>query len=198
MVSRTSTRPQVDSAHACADLATSEIPTTSTEAVTVAVKSLAQCCLQLDAETTALNKQIEALTAQACPELRQVYGVGPDTAATLLVALGDNPERIGSDAAFAKLCGVAPVEASSGTTIRHRLNRGGNRTPTAPCTSSALSDYAAINPPATTSPAAPPKAEPSPKSCAASRDTSPARSTTPSYPRAKKSPLKPLSQHQDS
>ena len=127
MVSRTSTRPQVDSAHACADLATSEIPTTSTEAVTVAVKSLAQCCLQLDAETTALNKQIEALTAQACPELGQVYGVGPDTAATLLVALGDNPERIGSDAAFAKLCGVAPVEASSGTTIRHRLNRGGNK-----------------------------------------------------------------------
>ena len=87
--------------HACADLATSEIPTTPTEAVTVAVKSLAQRCLQLDAEATALDKQIEALTAQACPELRQVYGVGPDTAATLLVALGDNPERIGSDAAFA-------------------------------------------------------------------------------------------------
>ncbi len=100
---------------------------TPTEAVTIAVKSLAQRCLQLDTETTALDKPIEALTAQACPQLRQVYGVGPDTAATLLVALGDNPERIGSDAAFAKLCGVAPVEASSGKTIRHRLNRGANR-----------------------------------------------------------------------
>jgi transposase len=55
-----------------------------------------------------------------------LYGVGPDTAATLLVALGDNPERIGSDAAFAKLCGVSPIEASSGKIVRHRLNRGGN------------------------------------------------------------------------
>ncbi|MCW2655770.1 MAG: hypothetical protein QOE41_2070 [Mycobacterium sp.] len=45
----------------------------------------------------------------------------------MLVALGDNPHRITSDAAFAKLCGVAPVEASSGKTMRHRLNRGRNR-----------------------------------------------------------------------
>ncbi|QZA07904.1 transposase [Mycobacterium sp. SVM_VP21] len=112
---------------ACADLATSGIARTPAEAVTVAVKSLAQRCRQLDAETKALDIQIEALTAQACPPLRQVYGVGPDTAATLLVALGDNPERIGSDAAFAKLCGVSPIEASSGKTVRHRLNRGGNR-----------------------------------------------------------------------
>ena len=73
------------------------------------------------------SEEIEALTAYACPALRQVYGVGADTAATLLVALGDNPERIGSDAAFAKLCGVSPIEASSGKTVRHRLNRGGNR-----------------------------------------------------------------------
>ena len=60
-------------------------------------------------------------------QLRAVYGVGPDTAATLLTAIGDNPDRICSDAAFAKLCGVCPLEASSGKTIRHRLNRGGNR-----------------------------------------------------------------------
>jgi len=112
---------------ACAGLATSEIPSTPTEAVSIAVKSLAERCLQLDAETKARDTQIEALTAHACPALRQVYGVGPDTAATLLVALGDNPERIGSDAAFAKLCGVSPIEASSGKTVRHRLNRGGNR-----------------------------------------------------------------------
>src|SRR5271163_1971775 len=112
---------------ACAGLATSEIPSTPTEAVSIAVKSLAERCLQLDAETKARDTQIEALTAHACPTLRHVYGVGPDTAATLLVALGDNPERIGSDAAFAKLCGVSPIEASSGKTVRHRLNRGGNR-----------------------------------------------------------------------
>ena len=54
-------------------------------------------------------------------------GVGTDTAATLLVAAGDNPERLKSEASFARLCGVAPLAASSGKTSRHRLNRGGNR-----------------------------------------------------------------------
>jgi transposase len=111
----------------CADLATPGIACTPAEAVSVAVKTLAERCLALDAEAKTLDTQIEALTAHACPALRQVYGVGPDTATTLLVALGDNPERIGSDAAFAKLCGVSPIEASSGKTVRHRLNRGGNR-----------------------------------------------------------------------
>jgi transposase len=122
---------------ACTDLTISGIACTPAEAVSIAVKSLAERCLALDAETKALDIQIETLTAQACPALRQVYGVGPDTAATLLVALGDNPERIGSDAAFAKLCGVSPIEASSGKTVRYRLNRGGNRDANraAPCTS---------------------------------------------------------------
>ena len=54
-------------------------------------------------------------------------GVGTDTAAALLVAVGDNPERLKSEASFARLCGVAPLAASSGKTSRHRLNRGGNR-----------------------------------------------------------------------
>ena len=61
------------------------------------------------------------------PQLLELYGVGPDTAATLLVAAGDNPHRIKSEAAWAHLCGVAPIPASSGKTVRHRLNRGGNR-----------------------------------------------------------------------
>ena len=56
-----------------------------------------------------------------------MYGVGYDVAAKLLVAAGDNPDRLRSEAAFAHLCGVAPLEASSGKTHRHRLNRGGNR-----------------------------------------------------------------------
>lgn len=93
----------------------------------MAIKSLATRCGDLDAEAARLKHHIDTLTATAAPELRAVYGVGPDTAATLLAAIGDNPDRISSDAAFAKLCGVAPVEASSGKTIRHRLNRGGNR-----------------------------------------------------------------------
>jgi len=54
-------------------------------------------------------------------------GVGPDVAAILLVAAGDNPERLRNEASFAAMCGVSPVEASSGMTVRHRLNRSGNR-----------------------------------------------------------------------
>lgn len=53
--------------------------------------------------------------------------VGPNTAAALLIAMGDNPERLHSEAAFAALCGVSPVEASSGKSQRRRLNRGGDR-----------------------------------------------------------------------
>ena len=55
------------------------------------------------------------------------FGIGPDTAATLLVTAGSNPERLRSEAAFAALCGVNPIPASSGKTNRHRLNRGGDR-----------------------------------------------------------------------
>jgi transposase len=61
------------------------------------------------------------------PRPRLAAGVDTDTAASLLVAVGDNPERLKSEASFARLCGVAPVPASSGKTARHRLNRGSNR-----------------------------------------------------------------------
>ena len=59
--------------------------------------------------------------------LRAAYGVDPDTAAQLLITAGANPHRLHSEAAFAALCGVAPVPASSGKTTRHRLSRGGDR-----------------------------------------------------------------------
>jgi transposase len=113
--------------YACRMLVTPEIPSTPTDAAKIALKSLAVRCHELDAETERLGRQIDALTAAAAPALREVYGVGPDCAATLLAAVGDNPGRLRTDAAFAKLCGVSPVEASSGKVIRHRLNRGGNR-----------------------------------------------------------------------
>jgi transposase len=54
-------------------------------------------------------------------------GIGTDSAATLLIVAGDNPQRLRSEASFANLCGVSPIEASSGKVVRHRLNRGGNR-----------------------------------------------------------------------
>ncbi len=67
------------------------------------------------------------LVNQATPDLMDHYGVGPDSAATLLVTAGDTPERLGSEASFAKLCGTAPLDASTGTVTRRRLNRGGDR-----------------------------------------------------------------------
>ena len=63
----------------------------------------------------------------AAPALVALEGVGIDTAAILIVAAGDNPQRLRSEAAFAHLCGVAPIAASSGKTVRRRLNRGGDR-----------------------------------------------------------------------
>jgi transposase len=55
------------------------------------------------------------------------HGIGPDTAAALLITAGDNPDRLRSEVSFAALCGVNPLEASSDKTTRHRLNRGGDR-----------------------------------------------------------------------
>jgi transposase len=53
--------------------------------------------------------------------------IGPDSAAALLVTAGENPDRLRSEASFAALCGVSPIETSSGKTRRRRLNRGGDR-----------------------------------------------------------------------
>jgi transposase len=81
----------------------------------------------LEAELAAVDAKLDRLTAQAAPRLRQLYGVGPEIAEALLVAAGDNPERLHSEAAFSMLGGASPIPASSGKTVRHRLNRGGNR-----------------------------------------------------------------------
>jgi transposase len=63
----------------------------------------------------------------AAPRLVASFGIGPDSAGALLVAAGDNPSRLRSDACFSMLCGSSPIPASSGKTTRHRLNRGGDR-----------------------------------------------------------------------
>ena len=74
-----------------------------------------------------LDAELDRLTATAAPKLVALFGVGSDSAGALLVAAGDNPDRLRSDAAFSMLCGASPIEASSGKTRRHRLNRGGDR-----------------------------------------------------------------------
>lgn len=93
----------------------------------LALRSAAQRCEVLDAELATLDARLEKLTAEAAPDLLEHHGVGPDTAGALLVAAGDNPQRLRSEATFSMLCGASPVEASSGQTKRHRLNRGGDR-----------------------------------------------------------------------
>jgi transposase len=83
---------------------------------------------RLSEEICELEEQLERLVAETAPEqLVAVEGVGTDTAASLLIATGDNPERLESEAAFAHLCAAAPIPASSGKTVCHRLNRHANR-----------------------------------------------------------------------
>jgi transposase len=93
----------------------------------MALRILGRQYLILTQDLNELRGQIDELTEVANPALRQAVGVGPDTASALLVAAGDNPERLVSEAGFAALCGTSPVAASSGKTVNYRLNRGGNR-----------------------------------------------------------------------
>ena len=92
-----------------------------------ALRSVARRHQALSEEIAELDARLDRLVAEAAPELISLPAVGTDHAATLLLTVGDNPERLGSEASFASLCGVSPVEASSGKVVRHRLNRGGNR-----------------------------------------------------------------------
>ena len=92
-----------------------------------ALRRLARRYQTLDAEIRELDVEIKRLCATTNPALLAAHGVGPDSAAALLIAAGDNPARMKSERSFAALCGASPVQASSGRTVRHRLNRGGNR-----------------------------------------------------------------------
>jgi transposase len=101
--------------------------TSPVAAATLGLRSLARRYQALSAELTVLDAELDRLTAAAAPRLVTLFGVGPDSAGALLVAAGDNPDRLVSSAAFSMLCGASPIEASSGKTRRHRLNRGGDR-----------------------------------------------------------------------
>jgi transposase len=114
-----------------ADVAASLRPSPDSDPVTFATETalrlLGRRVIALTAETKISERLLSELVAVTAPELLAVYGVGVDVAASLLVAAGDNPDRLRSEAAWAHLCGVAPLEASSGKITRHRLNRGGDR-----------------------------------------------------------------------
>jgi transposase len=97
------------------------------EATRFALRSVARRYEVLSEEIAQLDVQLDRLVRETAPELVSLPGIGTDHAATLLIVVGDNPQRLKSEASFASLCGVSPVQASSGKVVRHRLNRGGNR-----------------------------------------------------------------------
>jgi transposase len=93
----------------------------------LALRELAIHVRDLEAQIARLEQRRRTLVAATAPQLLAVHGVGPDTATALLLAAGDNPQRLSSDRSFAALLGASPIKASSGKTDRHRLNRGGDR-----------------------------------------------------------------------
>src|SRR5258707_1345036 len=96
-------------------------------ATKTALRILGRRVLALDEEKAHIDALLAGLVTQTAPQLLSLHGVGIDTAAALLVTAGDNPGRLRSEAAWAHLCGTAPIPASSGKATRYRLNRGGDR-----------------------------------------------------------------------
>lgn len=111
---------------ACAALSQGTV-SVSLASLQTALRLLAKRWTALSDELRELDAQLARLTKKAAPRLLARFGVGPQTAATLLITAGDNPTRLHSEAALAALCGTSPLQASSGKVHRHRLNRGGDR-----------------------------------------------------------------------
>jgi transposase len=99
--------------------------TSTTASAKASLRAIARRWLALDAEVKTHDGHLEDLTERCAPTMLKAHGIAAGTAAEMLLLVGDNPEQIHSEAAFAKLCGAFP--ASSGKITRHRLNRGGNR-----------------------------------------------------------------------
>ncbi len=96
-------------------------------ATKLAMRTLGRRALAIDDDMHELEHVLAKLVTETAPALLSCHGVGVDTAAILLVAAGDNPERVRNEAAWAHMCGVAPLPMSSGKHVRHRLSRAGNR-----------------------------------------------------------------------
>ena len=144
-------------------------------ATKLAMQTLGRRVVDIDADCARLHSELADLVKATAPSLLDLSGVGIHTAALLLVAAGDNAERITSEAAFAHLCGVAPIHASSGKTVRHRLNRGGNRQANHALWRIVFTRMSSAHGPAPTSNGDSSKAVPNRRSCVSSSATSPAR-----------------------
>jgi transposase len=101
--------------------------TSTTASAKAAMRALARRWLALHEEIRTHDKELERLVVAKAPSLMASHGIATMTVAEMLILVGDDPSRIESEAALAKLCGVCPIPASSGKTNRFRLNRGGNR-----------------------------------------------------------------------
>ncbi len=92
------------------------------------IRNLARRIKALNSEMREIDRMLTDLITQTAPGLFELYGVGVDNAASLLVTAGDNPDRLHSEGSWAHLCGTTPLPANSGkVTTRFRLNRGGDR-----------------------------------------------------------------------
>lgn len=101
--------------------------TSPTASAKASMRAIARRWLALHEEIQAHERELERMVCEKAPELMTSHGISTLTVAEMLILVGDNPERIKSEATLAKLCGVCPIPASSGKTKRMRLNRGGNR-----------------------------------------------------------------------
>jgi transposase len=111
----------------CARLLPGGVISDTTASTKHALRALATRWLGLATEIEAHDAVLDTITQAAVPTLREAFGIGADSAAEMMIVAGDNPTRVRSEAAFAKLCGACPIPASSGVTNRHRLFRGGHR-----------------------------------------------------------------------
>src|SRR5262249_42040469 len=111
----------------CAELGDPHGDDPAVDTAVFTLRLLAQRVLRLRQEVTEIGRRMTTAVKATAPSLLERFGIGPDSAAAPLIAAGDNPERLGSEASFAALCAVSPVEQSSGKSRRRRLNRGGDR-----------------------------------------------------------------------
>jgi Transposase IS116/IS110/IS902 family len=149
------------------------------QGVKAALGAVAQRMQQLDQKISRADQRLATLVGRAAPRLLKLPAIGVDHAGQLLTTAGDNPERLRGEAAFAHLCGTAPIPASSGTTHRHRPHRGVTATPTGLSIWPWSFVCAGVHAPAAMPNGAPSRGSPNRRACAASSATSPGRSTTP-------------------
>ena len=96
-------------------------------AATITLNLLGRRWQFLTDQINTIDDLLENLVAQTAPGLIAMRCIGTPSAAALLIAAGDNPHRLATEGSFAALCGTNPLPASSGKTVRHRLNRSGDR-----------------------------------------------------------------------